>query len=342
MRSKLGIYLAFNLVVASAVTEVALAQHASGSIAFMRIGASARAIAMGRAYTAIAGDDALGLFWNPAACAYDEKSRIAITNRFFGESEFGMDGAMSFTAAGATFPLNWGVVVGVGAMYFGVNGIEQYDDRAVFKGDFSDQEWLAVASVARKEGPLTVGLNSKIIHQGFSGLADTDGETGASALGLDVGLIAHFWQPIRIGITLRDEVSMGNDRAPMTALGGLAYDRRIIVGDRSVQAIGSLDVEQIKSRPIRFHMGIALEQIQLFSGVSVDFRLGHSNRMLEERLSNFLTSEFRDQLRASDLVADNTQWGFGFGIKRSRLRIDYTFSVGMMHDPQYISLGYEY
>lgn len=319
-----------------------LAEQAVGLGSFVRLGASSRGIALGRAYTALAGDDALGFFWNPAAVAANILApRFAMSNRFFGDQDLGM-GGLSFVTLGGTAPLWRGLVAGLGAMHLGVSGIEQYDTRARFRGEFSNSESLIVLSLGRYSGPISIGLNMKWLHQGFNGLQDTPGATSGSAIGFDMGLIAHFWRPVRIGIALRDEMDIDGDRAPMAALVGVAYDRPVYIG-LPAKAVGAIDLEQIKDRPARVHLGVGVEEIPAYSDLLAAVRFGHSNRMLEGRLSSMLQGEFRSLLKdkEEDLIGTSAQWAIGFGLTRGALRLDYTFSFGKLHDPQYISLGYD-
>jgi hypothetical protein len=317
------------------------AEQAVGLGSFVRLGASSRGIALGRAYTALAGDDALGFFWNPAAVAFGVTGpRLAVSNRFFGEGDLGMGGALSFVTAGGSIPIWNSFVLGLGIMHLGVPGIEQYDERAVLQGEFSDSESLVLMSLGRNEGPIAVGLNVKMLYQGFSGLRHAQGATSGSGLGFDMGLIARFWKPVRIGVSLRDQIDIDRDRSPMTAILGVSFDRPVYIGIPA-RAVGAIDFEQIKKRPLRLHMGIGLEEIPAASDVLLALRLGRSNRMIENRLSDLLTGEFRGVLDEEDLVGASAQWALGVGLRRGQFRLDYTLSFGKLHDPQYISLGYD-
>jgi hypothetical protein len=317
------------------------AEQAVGLGSFVRLGASSRGIALGRAYTALAGGDALGFFWNPAAVADGLAGpRFAVSNRFFGDSDVGMGGALSFVTAGGSIPVWNRFVLGLGIMHLGVPGIEQYDERAVLKGEFSDSESLFVMSLGRSEGPIAVGLNVKFLYQGFSGLQQIQGATSGSGLGFDMGLIARFWKPVRIGVSLRDQIDIDRDRSPMTAILGVSFDRPVYIGIPA-KAVGAIDFEQIKKRPLRLHMGIGLEEIPAASDILLALRLGRSNRMIENRLSDLLTGEFRGVLDEEDLVGASAQWALGVGLRRGQFRLDYTLSFGKLHDPQYISLGYD-
>ena len=318
-------------------------EKATGAASFTRLGSSARAIAMGRAYTALAGEDALAMFWNPAGInSESEQARFAITDRAVGDRELGLGGLSSFISAGGAMPIGHKMAVGFGLMYYGVDGIEQYNERAVYRGDFSNSEMLLLATIARREEPLVVGVSIKYISQSFKGLKDDVGVAGASGIGLDVGLLAHFWKPVRIGFTLKNKTDLENDRVPTSASVGIAYERYLSLGALSPRLVMALDVEQVKYRPIRFHLGLGLERLLDFNQFGFSLRFGRNNQFLEKRLGDNLESTFAADLEGEDLAGANARWGIGMGIDRQNFMLDYTFSLGLLHDPHYISLSYAY
>lgn len=313
-------------------------EMATGAGAFARLGASARAIALGRAYTALAGDDAMGMFWNPAGMVLGKPVRLAVTDRFFGDGELGMDGVASFVSVGTSMHVSGNMAVGAGAMYFGVAGIEKYSDSAVYQGDFSNDELLALLSVARLEGPLTAGVNLRFIRQAFSG----DFASSASGIGFDLGMIARFWRPVRLGLMVRSRADMGNDLVPISASVGVAYERQLAPPGIAPRLVLALDLEQIEDRPARLHLGLGLERLINLRGVAFSLRMGRNNQFLEQRLSALLTPAFGEELAGEDFSGPNGQWGFGIGIEQSAFALDYTFTRGMLHDPHYLSLSYSH
>jgi len=322
--------------------DAAAQERAYGAASFIRLGSSARATAMGRAYTALAAEDALGMFWNPASIAVGNRTRVSITDRVLGESDLGMGGVGSFVSAGGSMPINRSTAVGLGVMYYGVNGIEQYDAHARYVGDFSDSEMLLLLSVARNQSPVAVGINVKYIRQAFSGLQQTTGKISAGGIGMDVGFLAHFWEPVRIGFMLRNKVDIEDDRVPTSASLGVAYERHIALAGQAPRLVAGFDIEQAKDRPLRLHIGIGLERLIDYREFGFSLRVGRNNRMLEQRLGDLLTEDFRDEVETEDLVGANARWGIGMGIERRGLALDYTFSRGQLHDPHYISLSFEY
>lgn len=320
--------------VVALVTEAA-AQQGVGLASLVRIGGSSRGIALGRAYTSLAGDDALGAFWNPAAIAYGTSgARFAVSDRLLGEREFGMDGPLSFLTAGGSMPLWQGFVGGAGVMYLGVSGVEEYDERAVFQGEFSHAEALGILSLARRSGPVAVGLAARMVRQEFSGLRA--GAASGSGLGFEMGVIARFWRPVRIGVTFRDQIDVDADRAPAIAVVGVSYEEGVYVGVPAT-AVAAIDLEQVRDRPLRIHAGFGLEQIPAFADARFAVRAGLSNRMLERRLSALLTADLEEDV--GQLAGDSDQLTFGFGLSRGRLQLDYTVAFGLMHDPQYLTLA---
>ena len=311
-------------------------EQASGAAAFVRLGSSARAIALGRAYTALAGEDAMGMFWNPAGMVLGDLVRLAMTDRFFGDGELGMDGAMSFMSVGTSKQVFGNMAIGLGAMYYGVAGIEKYSNNAVYEGDFSDGELLALFSVARLEGPLAAGVNLKFIRQAFSG----EFSSNASGIGFDLGIIARFWRPVRLGLMVRSKSDMGNDQVPISASIGAAYERQVALPGMTPRLVVALDLEQIKDRPARLHVGLGLERLINLQGFAFSLRMGRNNQFLEQRLSGLLAPAFKEDLAGEDFSGPNGQWGIGIGIGRSVFALDYTFSRGMLHDPHYLSLSY--
>lgn len=311
-------------------------EKATGAAAFVRLGASARAIALGRAYTALAGEDAMGMFWNPAGMVLGKPVRLAMTDRFFGDGELGMDGAMSFVSVGTSKRVFGNMAIGAGAMYYGVTGIEKYSSDAVYQGDFSDGELLALLSVARLEGPLAAGVNLRFIRQAFSG----DFSSSTSGIGFDLGAIARFWRPVRLGLMVRSKTDMGNDQVPVSASLGAAYERELALPGMKPRLVVALDLEQIKDRPARLHLGLGLERLVSLQGFAFSLRMGRNNQFLEQRLSALLEPAFRDELAGEDFSGPNGQWGIGIGIERSSFALDYTFSRGLLHDPHYLSLSY--
>lgn len=311
-------------------------ERAVGAASFIRLGSSARAIALGRAYTALAGEDAMGMFWNPAGIAVERQTRFAVTDRFFGDGELGMDGALSFVSVGASKPVRGNMAIGVGAMHYGVDRIEQYGTDAVYIGDFSDSEMLVLLSLARLEGPLAAGVNLKYIRQAFGGSVGTS----ASGIGFDVGLIARFWHPVRIGVMVRSKTDLDSDRVPISSSAGAAYERRVQLFGAAPRLLIALDIEQVKDRPARVHAGLGLERLVNFQSFAFSLRLGRNNQFLEQRLSGLLDVEFRDELAGEDFSEPNGQWGIGIGIERAELSLDYTLNRGMLHDPHYLSLSY--
>jgi hypothetical protein len=316
--------------------------RATGAAAFTRLGAGGRAIAMGRAYTAVCDGDPFAVFWNPAGVARGtaEPMRLGATERLFADADFGMGGPASFVSAAGAARLTTHLGAGLGVMYYGVQGIEQYDPQAVYMGDFTDGEMLIVASLARVQAPLSVGLSLKYLRQGYSGLTGNVGANSAGGIGFDAGIMARFWSPVIIGVVVRNEVEMGRDVVPAMATVGAAYERPLHLGRLTPRLVGGLDLEQVDERPIRVHLGAELDSLAVVRDIVLALRCGTGNRFLEQRLGRLLTQDYRDQLGDADLGAANRAWGLGLGVTRGRVGIDYTVTTGRLQDPHYVSVSY--
>ncbi|NKB72689.1 MAG: hypothetical protein GKR89_36930 [Candidatus Latescibacteria bacterium] len=313
-----------------------------GAAAFTRLGASARAIAMGRAYTALAGEDAMAVFWNPAGLVPRTQPRLGIMNRFRGgDSNLGMDGLGSFVSLGGVLPLpanRFVGAVGLGSMVFKVADIPQYNAQAQYLGDFASDDKVVYLSGARLEGPLAVGLTIKYISLGFNGLRE--GNWSAQGVGLDMGLLTHFRRSLSMGFIFRKETKIGWDKAPTSATMGWSYQRHIQWGGFTPKMVLAADFEQIKNQPLRVHSGVGLERLGDVRNFAFSLRLGVTDHILENRFTRRLAGDFKADLEQGDFDSANRGWALGLGVERNHLRLDYTFSRRRLHNPQYVSISF--
>ena len=93
---------------------------------------------------------------------------------------------------------------------------------------------------------------------------------------------------------------------------------------------------------MRLHLGVGVERLQVYPGVEAALRLGRSNRMLEPRVTDSLVEGFDPMENGGDYVGASAQWTMGLGMSRGYLSVDYAMAFGMLHDTQYITLGYGY
>lgn len=175
------------------VTNDGLSQRKAGltGAAFLKVGVGARAIGMGSAVTAIAGD-VNQMFWNPAGIALKEdKLQASFSyNRWIAD--------LSHNAAAVTYNLEDVGTIGFGVIMFGITGIPADRDiptdpaLAQFRIDPSntnsyDYSDLAVqVSFARYViDNLSLGATVKYVTQSIDGLS-------TSAIAVDFGSVYHI------------------------------------------------------------------------------------------------------------------------------------------------------
>jgi hypothetical protein len=147
---------------------------------FLKIGAGARAVGMGEAFSGIA-DDVSSIYWNPAGLAGLEKpSMEAMYSEWFQ--------AMNYQFMAFAYPFSVGTF-GISLSGFGVDNIEKRtEDTAEPISDFSARDAAYSVAFARNVAEkISAGINVKIIRQ------QIDEET-ATAFAADLG--AFYKTPI--------------------------------------------------------------------------------------------------------------------------------------------------
>jgi hypothetical protein len=190
---------------------------------FLRLGAGARPLGMGGAFTAIS-DDATALFWNPAGLAQVERKQVTIAySQMFEGRKQGLLGLACPSPLGT---------VGLGWMSYGVGGISKRGPDGQAQGEFSDLE--NTLSLAWAKGTklgslgLMAGGNLKFLYQKLD-------ESKATGWGADIGAIARLKLPgllkrLALGIAVQnlganlkwDTESKHTDRLPTNARVGTA------------------------------------------------------------------------------------------------------------------------
>jgi len=162
-----------------AAPTVARAESDDGGLrSVFALGAGNRALALGGAYAAVADDASAGI-WNPAGLAALDRRRFEATRT----SLFGMGFAEQYFAA-ALPHWKWGNTSLI-IRHFGVDGIEERDDRNVLlDDDLQDSETEILLTHARTLRPgLDVGAGVKIQRHSLAGYS-------GGGYGLDLGVLA--------------------------------------------------------------------------------------------------------------------------------------------------------
>ena len=212
----------------------AQAQSAAGQPgAFLRLGAGARALALGGAFSAIADDPSAG-YWNPAGLSQLNRIHFSATHY-----KMSLDRTHNFIAG--ALPLGYSSTIGLSWIGLGVNGIEaRSGNTAQPDFIFSNSYNALLLSFAQKINPyLSLGLNVKGLYQK---LYNVD----ASGFGFDASFLVRPTDNIRFGISVQDisssvKWSTGRkETLPLTYRGGVALN----VTDNLVLAVDAYKIGQ--------------------------------------------------------------------------------------------------
>lgn len=183
---KLTILFCLFLLVATPISQGA----GDGGYAapFLQLGLSARAGAMGGAFTAVA-DDGSANFWNAAATAWLKKRQFSATYRkMFLDRNTGYVNIL--------FPVRDEAAVGVGWRFAGVTDVVGRDDRGEITGDIQDFENQFAVNFARQfTRALALGVNIKYLQQNLANI-------NAFSVGFDLGIHLIPNRDLKIGNTV--------------------------------------------------------------------------------------------------------------------------------------------
>ena len=157
---------------------------------FMRMGAGARAMGMGNAYTAVEGD-IYSTYFNPAGLAAMAEGRLALSMRYLS-----MDRKFMHLAYGkrigpdADFAISW--------IQAGTDDIIGRDLNGNPTGSLEDKRNSVAITFAKDASPwLSIGVNTKL---SLWKLDDED----AKAYGFDVGAVARPMKGLSLAFVMRD------------------------------------------------------------------------------------------------------------------------------------------
>lgn len=216
---------------------VAVANIGGHAGSFLRLGATARSVALGGGLTG-AMDNGFVAYHNPAAVAFLEKRHVSVFNHFLP-----LDRYLVSASFAASLPPTGGL--GVGVVNAGVDDIEGRDLAGHKTGTVSTAEYALFFSFSNQfiEG-MSVGVNVKI----FQHTIDIDENPTGKGMGVDVGIMIHRFEKFDFGLVVQDLNSAYawktekifddkgrtyRDRFPLQVRAGFAYHPGIfhVIGD---------------------------------------------------------------------------------------------------------------
>jgi hypothetical protein len=237
-------------------------------LAALKIGAGARATAMGEAFVAIA-DDASGVFWNPAGSAWTNKRQAHFTYNSWIQG-------IHHNIASMTTPTRYGSF-GIGLM---LNSIDGFERRTIASeeplGTFSAHDFSLLLNYSRLLRPgLSLGVNLKYLNEKIY-LDD------ANSYMIDLGVRYQAALPgLFVAASLQNfgystQMAQEKIRLPRTLRLGAAY--RLPV--KLVQMMLALDYVQVLKEDSYLNVGT-----EMFVLPALALRLGYQTGFEEKGLS---------------------------------------------------------
>lgn len=301
-------YLLATLLFAVLAPSAARAQMAPSGFSFLNLDASARSAALGGSFAAMYDDDINGMFYNPALLSdlVDRQLSVSFLNHV-GDIRAGI--------AAYGFQLGGLGQAGLGVRFMGWGDLTERDAAGEDIGSFNASDIALTFGFARRfDDHVLLGAN---VHSIFSRIGDFN----ASALAADVGVLYHTLDGgftasasvHNLGLTLNSLGSV-EDELPLDLRVALSRKLRylpllVTVTGYDLQSIGDLDSGATGFGEAMHHVAIGGE-FQFSEGFNL--RVGYNHRRHE-------ALKFKSRL-------DLAGFGFGAGIKVSRLRFDYAFS----------------
>jgi tetratricopeptide (TPR) repeat protein len=209
------------------------------------MGAGARAMGMGGAFTAV-GDDVSSVFYNPAGLGFLEYRELTVFHTSLFENTSYMFGSFAYPI------LDFGTV-GVSGMRLGTDNIV-FRDRLgqLSENDYSNgQYWVSYG--LKIFNSVAIGANLKFLSQSL-------GTYSASTGSFDIGILTHYKNLIFIGINVQDiysgNMKLGStgDDIPYNIKGGLAIKHDF----QNIGMILAADLDKTEKNKGRFHFGAEL------------------------------------------------------------------------------------
>ena len=287
----------------------------------LRLGAGARSIGLGGAFTAIA-DDATATVWNPAGLG-----SAADLSLNFSTQQLALDRSHNFIAL--TKALGSAGSIGLAVTNAGVSGIQQYDKNERYGGEFDYSTNAYSLSYGIGFGKFGIGFTGRMLMDSF-GAEGVESQSGFG--GVDVGLMGH-------GL----HIDVGEEQVPTFHYGIVAKYLGAALGDDTVPMVLNLGVAYnlYMGNVVTFAADIEQEFVNLDESAT-SLKLGAEYTILTYRSTAF-------SIRGGAKASRDTQNLFGgFGVNIAGLQIDYAIQDGMASEingvgsTHFASLSYKF
>ena len=287
----------------------------------LRLGAGARSIGLGGAFTAIA-DDATATVWNPAGLG-----SAADLSLNFSTQRLDLDRSHNFIAL--TKALGSAGSIGIAVTNAGVSGIQQYDNKENYGGEFDYSANAYSLSYGIGIGNFSVGLTGRMLADNF-GLDTVENQSGFG--GVDVGLMGHALH-----------IDVGEEMVPTFHYGVVAKYLGASIGDDIVPMVVNVGLAYnlYMGNVVTFAADLEQEFVNLDESAT-SLRLGAEYTIVTYKSTAL---SIRGGVKASRDV--QSLFG-GFGVNIGGLQIDYAIQDGMASEingvgsTHFASLSYRY
>ncbi|MCE2415502.1 hypothetical protein J4G07_16045 [Candidatus Poribacteria bacterium] len=268
----------------------------------LRLGAGARSIGMGGAFTAIA-DDATATVWNPAGLG-----SAADLSLNFSTQQLDLDRSHNFIAL--TKALGSAGSIGLAVTNAGVSGIQQYDANERYGGTFDYSANAYSLSYGIGFGNFGIGLTGRMLADNF-GAEGVESQSGFG--GVDVGLMGHALH-----------IDVGEEKVPTFHYGLAAKYLGAALGEDTVPMVISVGAAYnlYVGNVVTFAADLEQEMVNLDES-AVSLRLGTEYTIVTYKSTALA---IRGGIRAS---RDTQNLFGGFGVNIGGLQVDYAIQDGM-------------
>ena len=322
---------------------------------FLRYGVGARAMGMGRAFTALA-NDASAIYWNPAGLiSANRKEFASMYSNLFVDTRY-----TYFAVAIPRSLIGNNNALGFGWVNLTMNNFDGRSSDNKPQGEFDIYDQALFVSYAREIvkswGILNIGLNLKFVNQGFPGYSNT--KLGLNNFGVDLGFTykpintpiikkigeieflptfiksmvsLKMLMPLQFGLFLQNlkapnvGIDYGKaDSYPFIIRWGASYHKNILNLD-----VNFLYDQEIFSRRKLGHYG-GIEMILPNKPISPTFRFGLNNRADKWAVGGGLRISISDN---TSLKLDYS-WNY-HNVLSNDSRFFLTFDFGQLYDSDY-------